>query len=250
MPLPSLKFRPTFAPIQGFVGMNGSGKSALSQYTAFEVAKANNVAVYSNITLTHETVETHRIRGIEQVLELEHCVVLLDDVSAILNARETGGLSPEFVTRMLSLRHQDKVLLWSSPTMSDADIKLRQVTQKVVAMNSLITRKRDGQLWRDTMYSIGREYNTSGEMVTAVNRDTPLIGYGLVRLSDLGLHHYDTHEHLEFMVDHAICPDCGLRKRREYCNGKHPKAATPDKESEMLPASVAEPLQVTAAGAI
>lgn len=230
--LPQLAFDVPWFPIQGFVGMNGGGKSALLVTTGIQQARRHGVPIYSNIWIDPDKagVPVHRLAGLLDIMDISEGIVIMDDIASVAPARETNAAPPEIVMRLASLRHRDAMLLWSAPVLEDVDVKIRRVTQSVIALKGLMTRKREGQLWKDTTLSYAKAYDFRSEMTTAINTDTPRTVHGFVRLGALMLDAYDTREEMTVQADHAVCTTCGLRKRREYCNGKHADVLTDDQE--------------------
>lgn len=215
------KFSLGFAPIMGFIGQNGAGKSAMAVATVWDQAKRTGAPVASNIPLTLDGVDVLQVRGLSDLMKLEGVHVLWDDVSAVAPARQTMDVPPAIVMRMASLRHYDCTLVWTAPDMMDVDVKIRQVTQSVVGMKPIRTRYVEGQLWPNTSLSFATQYVTTSNEVTAINSETPRAGRGFVRLKSLPLDAYDTRAEIELLADHAVCTDCGLPRRREYCKGHH-----------------------------
>lgn len=237
---PQLVFDPPWFPIQGFIGMNGGGKSALLVDTAIAQARRHQRPIWSNIWIDEDRagVPVHRMRGLTDVNDAADCIMVMDDIASVAPARETNGAPPEIVMRLAALRHRDAMLLWSAPVLEDVDVKIRRVTQSVIAMKSLVTVKREGQLWKDTKVSLAKAYDFRSEQTTSINRDTPRNEYGFVWLSRLSLDAYDTREEMMLQADHAVCTVCGLRKRREMCKGHEDAPATEDHEhADLAPAT-------------
>lgn len=222
--LPQWRFKPDFVPIMGIIGGNGSGKSALAQDWCLTEAATQGVPVWSNIHVEREGVETHRIRGLLDIMKMEGSIVFLDDVSAVAPAGAHAASSFDVVKELLSMRHRDNLLVYTCPAWRHVDIDIRDVTQRVIGMRALRRKRVPGQLWPNTTLSYARSWDVSGEEVTEITKDTEVTHHGFVRLGELRLDGYDTRAHMELMVDHVVCRVCGLKKRPEYCSNKH----TPD----------------------
>ena len=225
---PSVRFRPEFSPIMGFVGANRSGKSALAVDYAIRLAERKGAPLWSNIAITADGLETHRISGMHDFSHIAASVVLLDDILAVAPARSSQDAPVDLTMRLASLGHRDCVVVWTTPAYSDVDISLRKVTQSVVAVRPIYRREikgtlaEGGQMWPQTLLSYAKTFSTIGEESVTIDKTTPRTSHGLVRLSKLRLDAYNTREEIVMLADHSVCPVCHLRKRREYCNGKHP----------------------------
>lgn len=217
-----LKYRAPWAPIMGIIGHNGAGKSAMAVELVDRIASAAGKPVYSNITLRLPSgAPSYEIGGLPDLLRVRDALVLWDDVSAVAPARETMAAPPDIVMRMASLRHYGCALVWTSPTMGDVDVKLRQVTQLIVAMKALRQKPVPGELWPATTWTMGRAYDIKSTEVTDINEKTPTMGWGLRKIATLPLDAYNTLEEIELKANHAVCLVCGKPRRREYCTGKH-----------------------------
>lgn len=235
--IPQLRFDVPWSPIQGFIGMNGGGKSALLVDTAIDQANKFGVPIWSNIWIDEREVKggVHRLRGLLDLANLGECIVVMDDIASVAPARETNAAPPEMVMRLASLRHRDAMLMWSAPVLEDVDVKIRRVTQSVVTLKALRRKRVEGQLWPDTVLSYAKAYDFSSEQTVTVNSETPQRNHGFVRLSSLRLSAYNTREEMVLAADHAVCTTCGLRRRREYCNGKHVTTGNAPTPLELTP---------------
>lgn len=213
------RFRPKTAPVMGLVGTNGSGKTAQAVQLVINQALRSGRPVFSTLTIDYPGVNVVPVRGLADLMLAEGVHVLFDEISAVAPARETMGNTPEIVARLASLRHFDCTLVWTAPVMGDVDVKIRQVTQSVVSCNPTRSIEVPDQLWPNTTLSFATQYNTVSNLVTDVNSETPVMGRGFFRMKHLPLSHYDTRSHVELTADHAVCPDCGRPRRREYCKG-------------------------------
>lgn len=229
--IPQLRFDVPWSPIQGFVGANGGGKSALCIDTAISQAERFDVPLWSNVWIDPErtTAKVHRLRGLLDLMNVREGIVVMDDIASVAPARETNASPPELVMELAALRHRDAMLMWSAPVLEDVDVKIRRVTQSVVALKPLRRKRIEGQLWPNTVLSYAKAYDFTPVDTVTINADTPRKQHGFLRLASLRLDAYNTRETMQLTADHAVCTVCGLRKRREYCNGKHPHpVAAPD----------------------
>lgn len=253
--MPSLRFRPAYSPLQGFVGMNGGGKSALAVDTVLRQAAETGLPIYSNIALNAPEFDVRRVRGLSDLLEISYCHILYDEIASVAPARDSMAQSPAIVLRLASLRHQHATLVWTAPVLEDVDVKIRRVTQQITAVKAVYGRKVVGEPWPETRLSFAKSYDFRSELTVTINTDTRVTDTGFLRLAGLRLDAYDTHEDVELVADHAVCLDCGLPKRREYCKGHHhsdgitsiPEAKAPEPRLSSRPH--ATPATLAGAGA-
>lgn len=227
-----LRFTPKTAPIMGLVGTNGSGKTAQGVGVVIRQALRSGRPIFSTLPIEYPGVEVHPVRGLADLLHAEGVHVFFDEISAVAPARETMTNTPQIVARLASLRHVDCTLVWTAPVMGDVDVKIRAVTQSVVSCNPIRSHEVEDQLWPNTTLSYATQYNIVSNLVTDINSETPKMGRGFFRMKHLPLDHYNTRSDVELTADHAVCPDCGLTRRREYCKGNHSEKVARDPARE------------------
>lgn len=138
------------AGIQAFIGPNGAGKTTAALISARKLAAVEQVEVWSNVSAAG----VQLIESYDQLSELRHCIVVLDEILAIAGARESRSLPRKIQLWLTTLRHSDVLLFWTSPTFARADILLREVTQEIHYLAPLFKRKSKSRLWSDTTISI------------------------------------------------------------------------------------------------
>lgn len=236
------RFQPKTAPVMGLVGTNGSGKTAQAVGIVIRQALKSGRPVFSTLPIDFPGVVVEPVRGLGDLMRAEGVHVFFDEISAVAPARETMGNTPEIVARLASLRHFDCTLVWTSPVMGDVDVKIRQVTQSVVSCKPIRSHEVPDQLWPNTTLSYATQYNTVSNLVTDINTETPRMGRGFFRMKRLPLEHYDTLSSVELTADHAVCPHCGLQRRREYCKGHHDMEGIPSiPEAQAVEVSLSSP---------
>lgn len=220
------RFRPGFAPIMGFIGMNGAGKTAMAVDTVIEQARISGAPIYSTTEITTDGIDCREITSLSDVLKIERGHVLFDEIASVAPARGTQDQPPAHVLRLASLRHYDATLTWTAPVMEDVDVVIRRVTQYVVSMKPLMVKREPGQLWPNTRLSYGTTYDIRSVESVVVNTETPKGSRGFVRIAGLPLGVYDTRAEVEMAADHTLCLTCHKPRRREYCNGRHEQKST------------------------
>jgi len=136
--------------IKAFVGANGAGKTTAALIEARKLAARENCDIWSNVGADGVKV----LSSYDQLSELRHCIVILDEILAIAGARESRSLPRKIQLWLTTLRHSDVVLFWTSPTFARADVLLREVTQAVLYVKPLTVTKSRARLWRDTTLSL------------------------------------------------------------------------------------------------
>jgi hypothetical protein len=87
----------------------------------------------------------------EQLLEAEHCDVLMDEVTGVASSRESQSMPAPVANKLVQLRRADVVVRWSAPSWSRADKIIRECSQAVVyAQGYLPKAHEDGdRMWRN-----------------------------------------------------------------------------------------------------
>lgn len=100
-----------------------------------------------------------------QLVDAEHCDVLLDEVTGVADARESGGMPVQVRNLLVQLRRRGVVLRWTSPSFTFADVTIRRVTQAVTFSRGMMPVEREGSMWRDRRLFLWRTFDA---------RDIPL----------------------------------------------------------------------------
>jgi hypothetical protein len=72
-----------------------------------------------------------RLTEWSQLVEAEHCDVLLDDVAGVASSRQSSGMPAAIEKLLQKLRHADITLAWTAPAWARADLVIRETTQAV-----------------------------------------------------------------------------------------------------------------------
>lgn len=123
------------APIMGYVGLNGQGKTfSMVRDTLLSLALGRRVL--STVTiLDPETGEPHplfeRFVSWEQLHDFRDGDVLMDEITGIMDARDQG--MPKHVRRLLpQMRRANVMVRWTGIDFDNTDRRLRQLSQAVV----------------------------------------------------------------------------------------------------------------------
>lgn len=90
--------------------------------------------------------------GFGQLLDAEHCDVLMDEVTGVASSRQHQSLPVQVENLIVQLRRRDARLIWTTPDYAAADLRIRTVTRAVVyARGFLHVRPAadTGRLWRE-----------------------------------------------------------------------------------------------------
>lgn len=111
-----------------------------------------------------ETGELHpravRLTNWLQLLEAEHCDVLLDEVMGVAAARDNAGLPGEVAQLLQKLRHFDITLRYTSPRFGAAHIDLRSPTRAVTSCRGFMPKKTPGMAWAANRLANWRTFST------------------------------------------------------------------------------------------
>ena len=101
-----------------------------------------------------------RLSDWKQLMNAEHCDVLLDEIMGIAAARDSGGLPGEIAELLQKLRHFDIRLSYTSPRFMAAHIDLRSPTKAVTTCRGFIRKRRKGQAWANARLFNWRTFST------------------------------------------------------------------------------------------
>lgn len=159
------------APISGFVGPNGGGKTyAMLESTIPSLRAGRTVlstvrlldgdnprpcddeACYCDKTdpVRHSAahpcwVPWGGIDGWQQLLEADHCDVLADEVTGVASSRESSSLPAAIANLLVQLRRRDVVLRWTAPNWRRADVIIRECTQMVTVCTGFYPQMYQGE---------------------------------------------------------------------------------------------------------
>lgn len=207
------------AAIAGYVGFNGSGKSATMIWDTLPDLAAgrkvlSTVALLSGELAESESVaeEAWRKLGVpelrpadkplvlphplwipftdfRQMITFKHGVILMDEVQGIADSRDSMGLPVQVRNKLFQLRRDDVVLRWSTIDWSASDKRIRNATQVVTQCRGYMAKVEPGKVWPTRRLFWLRSYDARGfddftearNRVNADNRPRPM-AHQLVRL--------------------------------------------------------------------
>lgn len=152
-------------PIHAYVGPNGGGKSIAMIYDTLP-SLAMGRSVLSTVHLLDWTIpdvdklhmavppgsdakcnpEAHHplfteLCDYRQLLDAEHCDVLLDEVTGVASSRESATMPAEIANLLVQLRRRDLCMRWTAPNWSRADVIIRECSQAVTTCRGFMRQK-------------------------------------------------------------------------------------------------------------
>lgn len=122
--------------IHAFVGENGSGKTNVMVRQATRALDRGRTVI-SNVPLYAD-----KAAGVlhpnyipfdswNVLLDAHNCVIVMDEMTGVANARESAPLPQPIQLIFNQLRKRKITVLWSSPVFEDAQIQIRRITRAV-----------------------------------------------------------------------------------------------------------------------
>lgn len=132
----------SYGTITACVGPNGSGKTLAAIVEAVIPSWQNDRPVRANVHLYPERLGFDPdlalpLNAGRDLLEAEHCTILLDEITAVFPSRSFASLPPELQRVLNQLRKKDVDVIWTAPNWSRCDVILREVTQEVIVCKSM-----------------------------------------------------------------------------------------------------------------
>jgi len=254
-------------PIHAYVGPNGSGKSLAAVYDTLPSLLSGR-PVLSTVRLhdvedlrpcddlacmspRHGLPDHYAVHPLwvpfvdfRQLLEVEHCDVLMDEVTGVADAREFAGMPVQVRNFLVQLRRRDVVLRWTSPAWAFGDVTIRRVTQAATVCSAYLPVASDDSLWRDRRAFVWRTYDARDldEFDSAKReRIRSYIRQLLWRPGSVVESAYDTRDQvlsLGALNDAGLCMDCGGKRSHPRCScDRQPLPVGPRSRSGLAGAS-------------
>jgi hypothetical protein len=177
-------------PIHGYVGPNGTGKSAIMVYDTMlslmvgrPVLSTVRLLDWTNPRLCelemrdcddkigHLAGHKHahplyvKFTDYQQLLDWRDGDVLMDEVTGLASSRESKSMPVQVANYLVQLRRRNVALRWSAPAWGRADIIIREVSQGVTLMSAAMPKRApatdDGmpRLWHQRRLFTARTYD-------------------------------------------------------------------------------------------
>lgn len=167
------------------------------------------------------------LRSLSQLLDAEHCDVLLDEITGVASSRESQSLPSEIANLLVQLRRRNIALRWSTPAYARADKILREVSTLItVSSGHFPARKQrgEGRAWRDRRLLVWRSFDAAAyesmttESLTKVN---PLFVQRFRVRGSAASVAYDSLDNVlvaSSAAEAGACLSCGGYRRRVPCS--------------------------------
>lgn len=227
-------------PIHGYTGSNGGGKTMCAVFDSLPTLAAGRPVVSTCRILDPTTGKPHPLwvplDDFRLLLELEHCDVILDEVTGVASSRDAMGLPSAVLNHLMQLRKADVTLRWTTPNWRRADTGIREVTQGLTTCiglmpTTVVTSSEDGleRRWRPRRLFSWKTYDARNfdEWSSAKERSN----MRSVRLRPVARQllwgpgapvrdFYDTYEHaltLGVVSERGLCMHCGASRPAPRC---------------------------------
>lgn len=234
-------------PISAYCGANGSGKTLLMVADTLpallhgrHVLSTVRLVDYLNPRVCEETdcaYPLHPFHGaphpawipltnLNQLVDAEHCEILLDEVTGIASSRESMSLPAPVANMLVQLRRRDCKLRWSSPAWSRADRVIRECTQVVTLSRGWLSRNVEGQSWRSASMISWKTLDARDfdDLTDGRKEKTSSLRKGLAKVDKLEARNfYNTLDSVlaASLPDGGRCVVCGGRKSVPACHCGH-----------------------------
>lgn len=247
-------------PIHGYVGPNGSGKSALMVWDTMPALTAGR-PVLSTVRLldyddprlcddpgcAHPEHETGQVEHLAahplwmpftewtQLLEAEHCDVLMDEVTGVASSRESHSMPAPVANALVQMRRKDVIVRWSAPAWGRSDVIIRECSQAVTYCTGHMPKKVHSEpgeperLWRQRRMTRARTYDATlfDDFTSGKREDLKPLAQQLLWLPKIGVFDaYDTYDSvltIGTVSEGGTCYRCGGRRSRPTCSCDGPQ---------------------------
>lgn len=99
----------------------------------------------------------------QQLLDAEHCDVLMDEVTGVASSRESQSMPAPVANKLVQLRRADVVVRWSAPNWKRADVIIRECSQAVVYAQGYLAKKSGDadRQWRNRRLFVWKTYDAA-----------------------------------------------------------------------------------------
>lgn len=197
-----------------------------------------------------------------QFMDFTDGVVLLDEITGVADARDTQGLPVQVRNKLQQLRKADIIVRWTTPNYTNADKRLRDVTQGVVYCKGFFSKWEAGDAWGRKRLIFAKLYKADefddfeqARLRSIENRRPKVYGRELRRV--VGRHmkkatgvysSFAPALSLGFASEAGMCMACGGRRSLPRCScpkdtetHEHPTGETGPEEGRARGASANPP---------
>lgn len=243
---PRKRLRRRSYPIHAYVGANGSGKSAAAVWDSLPTLLQGRPVLSTVRLLDFENPRpcddpacdsanhaTHLaahplyvpLREWRQLLDAEHCDIIMDEVTGVASSRESSGMPAAVANLLVQLRRRDVVLRWTAPAWTRADKIIRECSQAVTYCQGYLPVDDEGsdRMWRKRRLFRWQTYDASlfEEFSMGKREKIPSLVnqwfWGPGSHAFAGYDTLDSVESIGHVLDSGRCADCGGRRSPQKC---------------------------------
>lgn len=240
--------------IRAYVGPNGGGKSLAMVDDVIPSLMRGRRVLSTVPILDAETGEPHplytKFEHFDQLIEAEHCDVLMDEIVGIANSRDAMKLPTPVQNVLMQMRRRDLTLSVTAPAWARMDKIIREVCQLVTECRGYFPKPAppndaEVSLWRPRRVFRWRSFDTlEFDEWTAGRREKlkPLAKQWFRGPGSEAFRTYNTLDAVSMVSggNPDECEVCGRHKRRETCAGHDGPAARSRRRAPEAPAEPAD----------
>lgn len=216
-------------PIAAYVGPNGGGKSLAMVHDTLPSLAAGRAVLSTVKLLDYEAADGSlhpsytRLSSWRQLMDIEHCDVLLDEVTGVASSRASASLPAELQNLFVQLRRRDVVLRYTTPNWARTEVILREVTQSVTVCKGFMYQKVEGSLWPQKRLFRWATYDAidwEDMSLAKVKAAKPLCKAWYWRPEKAAMLAYNTLDavsSLDHVSETGLCIECGGQRARKKC---------------------------------
>ena len=242
------EFRRRFG-IVGYIGANGSGKSLAAVADCLPSLRAGRPVLSAVRLLDWENPRPCElsdsecewpmhpdhgaahplwlpIRTWSDVIDAEHCDVLLDEITGFAGSRDGNALPREAGNTLMQLRRRDLKVRWTAPDWGRADVMIRRITQAVAHCTGHMSQRVAGSGWRANRLTKIRvlDVRDFDELTEGKRNDARALSVGWGWIPRLeAARAYDSLEQVMSLplVEGGRCPVCAGARPVKKCTCDH-----------------------------
>lgn len=248
------------APIRGYVGANGGGKTLAMVHDTLPSLDSGRRVLSTVEFIDFRTglpfPNYERLEDWSQVMDCRETDIVFDEIVGVAGARAHGSLPVEVQNLLVQLRRRDNTLAWSAPSWTRADLIIRETSQAVtVCRGYLGKRARDAEgkalLWSQKRLFRWKTYDAVNFEEFTAQKATKLKADHKAWFRGVGsraMHSYDTFDDVSRVgaaIDSGRCASCGGVRRPKPCTcGKHQVVLSSNVDRELVNTTTGELLGV------
>jgi len=164
------------------------------------------------------------LNSYRDLLDAEHCDVLLDEIASIASSRESTALPAPVVNVLQQLRKRDVIVRWTAPAYARADKVLRETSQAVTICRAYAAKWDEASQWPQRRLFWLRTYDAADFVNFGLRPQDatirPIARQWIWRPGHPVDGVYDSLAPVSYMgivADSGSCVSCGGTRRRPKC---------------------------------